>query len=429
MKKFFLSSIALVALLSSCSDDDGQIVIGNVEDVVDDTPVTGLGSMTTLDDGSILVEGTFIDEDVTFGNTAEYILDGRVIFGQGSSLTVNPGAIVKGREGTGSLASSLIIGRGAEILAEGTAAQPIIFTSTEDQITLGETESTVAISSSSRGLWGGVVVLGNAPISAGGNAIAGSEGAEAQIEGIPDNVTEGAYGGDISDDNSGILTYVSIRYAGTDISTDNELNGLTLGGVGSGTVIDNIEIFAGFDDGVEFFGGSVDASNIIVNGQGDDAIDADQGYSGTISNVLVISNDSNSGFELDGPEASFLSDSFYTITDATLIGGSNARIAELKSGAAARISNVLALNYTTEEIQVNGDSAIANNNSGATVLADWEIVDTRMASAIVTSEDSADVVAAIDSSFLTVIANEADAAVGADTSVFTWTQSSILGDF
>ena len=244
-----------------------------------------------------------------------------------------------------------------------------------------------------------------------------------RVEGIADNIEEGRYGGDDSEDSSGELTYVSIRYAGTDIATDNELNGLTLGGVGSATTIEYVEIYAGFDDGVEFFGGSVDATNIIVNGQGDDAVDADQGYSGTVTNVLVISNDSNSGFELDGPEADLLADSSFTITDATLIGPSNARIAELKSGVAATISNVLAYGYTTEEIQINGSSAYENYTSGSTMLSAWQIIDTRDASTIVTSDEATDV----DNTFLEVI----DAGtVGADTTAFDgWSQSSILGDY
>lgn len=429
MKKIFLSFFAISALfLSSCSDDDSSG--GGTPDVDPNettvfTSADGTGIVATTGDEAV-VSGTFLNDDVAFSNDVVYTLNGRVIFGAGSTLDIEEGTIVKGSAGTGSLASSLVIAKDAQITAEGTASEPIIFTSSEDGIALGETESTLAISAASRGLWGGLVVLGNAPISAGGNAIADSNGAEAQIEGIPDNISEGSYGGSDSADNSGTLSYISIRYAGTDIATDNELNGLTLGGVGSATTINYVEVYAGFDDGIEFFGGSVNASNLIVNGQGDDAIDADQGYSGTISNVLVISNDSNSGFELDGPEADLLADSSFTITDATLIGGSNARIAELKSGVAASISNVLAWNYTTEEIQINGGSAYANFTGGDTTLAAWQIVDTRTADVIVTSDEST----TVDNSFLTVVAAAADATVGADTSVFAgWTQSSILGDF
>jgi len=417
MKNLFLSALAISALLfTSCgSDDDGVTPVLVVEG--DDTP--------TVTETTVTIDAN-ITEDTTFTSDVVWTLDGIIAVEEGVTLTIEPGTIIKGAFGTGVNASALIIAQGAKIMAEGTATEPIIFTSAADNIAIGETESTVAFSSNSRGLWGGVAVLGYAPISASGNAIAGSNGALAQIEGVADNIVEGRYGGSDSTDNSGVLKYVSIRYAGTDIATDNELNGLTLGGVGSGTTIEYIEVYAGFDDGVEFFGGSVDATNIVVNGQGDDAIDADQGYSGTISNALVISNDSNSGFELDGPEAALLADSFFTIENATLIGGSNARIAELKSGCAATISNVLALDYTTEEIQINGGSAYTNFTDGDTVLSDWEIVDTRDASTIVTSDESD----SVTNTFLSVIAAEADATVGATTSVFDgWTQSSILGDY
>jgi hypothetical protein len=154
----------------------------------------------------------------------------------------------------------------------GTEENPIIFTSIYDTgDNLDETD---------QGQWGGVVVLGYAPISA--------DAVPAQIEGIPGNATFGAYGGNDASDNSGILKYVSIRHAGADISSGNELNGLTLGGVGSGTFIDHIEVVGNQDDGIEFFGGTVNASNLLVWAQNDDAFDVDQGWEGTVTNYVAI---------------------------------------------------------------------------------------------------------------------------------------------
>ena len=172
-------------------------------------------------------------------------------------------------------------------MAEGTESCPIIFTSVlSEEVTLDETDM---------GLWGGVVILGNAPISA--------DAEEANIEGVPVNDEYGLYGGEDQMDNSGVFTYVSIRHAGTLLGDGNELNGLTLGGVGRGTTIDNIEVVANLDDGIELFGGCVNASNLLVWAQGDDAFDVDQGWFGVITNYVNVEGaDSDHGMELDGGE-------------------------------------------------------------------------------------------------------------------------------
>jgi hypothetical protein len=138
-----------------------------------------------------------------------------------------------------------------------------------------------------------LLILGNAPISASASEI--------QIEGIPTSDPNGLYGGNNPEDNSGTIRYVSIRHGGTDIGNGNEINGLTLGGVGNGTIIDNIEVVANQDDGIEWFGGTVDVTNAVVWKSGDDAIDTDQAWSGTLNNFVVVSPAGNC-LELDGPE-------------------------------------------------------------------------------------------------------------------------------
>ena len=146
----------------------------------------------------------------------------------------------------------------------------------------------------------GLLVLGKAPGSFKNDVT------EFQIEGIPAEETNGLYGGSDPADNSGIINYVSIRHGGTSIGEDNEINGLTLGGVGTGTTITNVEVIGNQDDGIEFFGGTVNASsNLLVWGQGDDGLDIDQSYAGTINNAIVIANStSDHGLEIDGPEGS-----------------------------------------------------------------------------------------------------------------------------
>ena len=187
-----------------------------------------------------------------------------------------------------------MIARGAKINAQGTPEQPIIFTSATDDIQLGELYGT-ALPPTLTGLWGGVIILGKAPISAAVSTM--------QIEGIPASDINGLYGGTEENDNSGVLSYVSIRHGGANIGEGNEINGLTLGGVGNVTTINNIEIVGNQDDGIEWFGGNVNCSNLLVWNASDDCLDIDQGYGGDINNVLIIpSLSTDHVFEIDGGE-------------------------------------------------------------------------------------------------------------------------------
>ena len=243
-------------------------------------------------------EGTLVNMDIdsntTWYSDSIYTLQGRVSVINGATLTIQPGCLIKAQSGVGAVASSLVIARGSKIMAQGTAGAPIIFTSVIDSIGVGELVSP-NLDEDVQGLWGGVVILGYAPISA--NAV------PLQIEGIPSSDASGLYGGTDSLDNSGVFSYVSIRHGGTNIGSGNELNGLTLGGVGSGTIIDNIEIVANQDDGIEFFGGCVNAENLLVWAHGDDGLDIDQGYSGLIQNYIVLEGgNSDHALELDGGE-------------------------------------------------------------------------------------------------------------------------------
>ena len=166
-------------------------------------------------------------------------------------------------------------------------------TSVLDNINVGQRNGS-NLDETDKGLWGGLIVLGKATISA--------DAATALIEGLPANEPWAIYGGSDDADNSGTITYISVRHGGTLIGDGNEINGITFGGVGNGTTVSNIEVFATLDDGVEFFGGSVNATNVSVTAQGDDAFDIDQAYSGTIDNfVYVAGDDSDHGLEIDGP--------------------------------------------------------------------------------------------------------------------------------
>lgn len=284
------SDLLIVGIISDAIfDEDGlAVVAGNVND--------NLNLMGT--ETNIFVVNNNISANTTWETGNIYILAGRITVLDGVTLTIEPGVVVKGQAGSAENATALLVARGGKLMAEGTAAQPIIFTSIADEIQPGEIESP-NLDPTLDGLWGGVIVLGKAPISVAG------DGTEASIEGIPADDNNGKYGGTISDDNSGIIKYVSIRHGGTNIGEGNEINGLTLGGVGSGTTIEYVEIIANQDDGIEFFGGTVNISNVLVWNNGDDAIDTDQSWGGTLDNVIII-NPGDEAFELDGPEGTMV---------------------------------------------------------------------------------------------------------------------------
>jgi hypothetical protein len=242
-----------------------------------------------------------ITQNTTWTTGQTYILGGRITVVSGVTLTIQKGVIIKGEAGTGANATALLIARGGKLMAEGTADQPIIFTSVADEIVPGQFESP-NLDPDIDGLWGGLIVLGKARISASNS---NGDLSEVQIEGIPTSDPNGLYGGTDDADNSGVLKYISIRHGGTNIGAGNEINGLTLGGVGSGTVVENIEIVANQDDGIEIFGGKVNIKNLVSWNVNDDAVDTDQSWGGTLDNFVVIAP-GNHNFELDGPEGSYV---------------------------------------------------------------------------------------------------------------------------
>jgi hypothetical protein len=238
-----------------------------------------------------------ITEDTTWETGKIYILGGRIAVEAGATLTIEEGVIVKGEAGTGANATALLVARDATLNANGTAENPIIFTSVADEIVpdgFNRAKGSPNLDPDINGLWGGVIILGNAPISAATSP--------AQIEGIPTSDTNGLYGGDDPTDSSGTIRYISIRHGGSNIGEGNEINGLSLGGVGSGTVIENVEVVANQDDGIEWFGGNVDIDGIVIWNSGDDGLDTDQDWIGTASNFLIVTPQGGSAFELDGPE-------------------------------------------------------------------------------------------------------------------------------
>jgi hypothetical protein len=247
-----------------------------------------------------------ITSNTTWYADTVYQLGGRITVTSGATLTIQPGTVIKGEAGTGSNATALLIARGGKLMAEGTASLPIIFTSVADEITpemvAAGNFASPNLDPTVNGLWGGLIVLGNAKISPKPGT--SGELLEVQIEGIPTSDPNGLYGGNNDADNSGVIKYVSLRHGGTNIGSGNEINGITFGGVGNGTVVENIEVVANQDDAVEWFGGTVNAKNVVVWNAGDDGLDTDQSWAGTCDNFVVITA-ADHCFELDGPEGSY----------------------------------------------------------------------------------------------------------------------------
>ncbi|MCB4799824.1 autotransporter outer membrane beta-barrel domain-containing protein [Neotamlana laminarinivorans] len=430
MKKSFLTFLTASALIfTGClQDDDTPIVIEEVtNNYYNDGDTDGDTDYETI----VVSGGIALDDTWTADNV--YVLDRKVVVQEGVTLTIEPGTIIKGRAGTGSLSSALIIARGAQINAVGTADAPIIFTSESDEIEPGET-SGPNLDESHRGLWGGIIMLGKATIS-----VAGDTGL-ANIEGIAADDTFGLYGVDLEAgesfddaDSSGTLQYVSIRHGGALLGEGNEINGLTLGGVGSGTTIDNVEVVANVDDGIEFFGGTVNASNLLVWAQGDDALDIDQAYSGTITNAVVILGDaSDHGLEIDGPEGSL--DGEFTINDLTMIGNTttaNGEYADWRSNAQGHVNNVYAYGFKdSSDVELDNDGVATNYNAGLVTMSNWEIV---LPSGVtdVTSifKNNAETVTVTGLGSEATAVTQGSQTVGATTTVLGWTYTAENVDF
>jgi len=244
------------------------------------------------------LEGTL--ETMILKRGTKYTLRGLVSVPAGATLTIEPGTVIAGDKAT---LGTLVIQRGGKIDAQGTADEPIVLTSA---LPAGEREA---------GDWGGLVILGRAPIN--------EAGGEAEIEGFQDPQL---FGGDDPSDSSGTLKYVRIEFGGVEISDGNEINGLTLGGVGAGTTVDFVQVSNTLDDCFEFFGGTVNASHLVCHRNGDDGFDFDSGYTGSLQFLFLqqdpsIADDAN-GFESDNdsddPEVTPVTNP--TISNVTLCG-------------------------------------------------------------------------------------------------------------
>lgn len=315
MRKFFLNALAFAAIasavtLTSCSDDENNS---------DGTTPPPTGPTAQL---SGTVSGTW-----TLDASTAYTLTGQLLVPDGAKLVIPAGTTIRATEGFNSY---ILVEQGGQIDAQGTADNPIVFTADRDD--------------ASAGYWGGLIINGRAPIS-GDNA---GETAGAEIS------NGHLYGGTNPDDNSGILSHIKLLYTGARSSAEMEHNGLTLNGVGRGTQISDIYIADGADDAIEFFGGTVNVSNVVAVNCDDDMFDFTQGYCGTLTNCFGIwesgftsTEEDPRGVEADGnldgdfpnhtPQANF------TINGMTIVNHSNTQTMQdaikVRRGATAHIQN------------------------------------------------------------------------------------------
>ncbi len=368
-----------------------------------------------------------LSTDVTWVSGRTYLLFGRVTVEPGVTLTIEPGVVVKGQPGEGVNASFLMVARGGKLLAEGTEASPIIFTSALDEIQPGAIVSP-NLSEKDQGLWGGVMLLGNAPVSDEFNA-------DGKIEGLIASDPLVYYGGNDPDDNSGVLRYVSIRHSGVNIGAGNELNGLTLAGVGAGTTIDKVEVIGGLDDGFECIGGTVDLTNLVVMFTGDDGYDVDQGYDGTFNNFIYRGQeDANHAMEIDGPQGTINTNGTSIFQNGSL-KGSGMDVADLemivfRNNAKSSVQNCYFFDFNFQaDIELNDDQESVNYFDGLIIISGNEF-NLAAGSLADVSNDIAPSGndAAFDAQFAAENTVVTQASVGADKSVFNnWTWADNVG--
>lgn len=321
--KFLILSIA-AALFVACEADDTAEIIINDNSTTNNTTNNGTGGeeVTTVNLNGLYTQDLTLDPDI------EYIVTGPVLMASGTTLTIPAGMTIKA-EPIG-VNAYIAIQQGAQINANGTAANPIVLTSNA--------------ANPSAGNWGGLVLLGKAPINStpvGSEDIATSE------------VGALAYGGNTPGDNSGVIRYMRIEYAGGAIDGNAELNGLSLYAVGNGTIIDYVQVYEGSDDGFEFFGGTVEASHLVVVNAEDDSIDWTEGFTGVLTDVYVQHGGTvnDKAFECDGFNTDFSNEAGYfsnpTVTNVTVIDGpANADEAfRLRAGTQGTFTNVLVVNF------------------------------------------------------------------------------------
>lgn len=289
-----------------------------------------------IDPRTCIISGGEYTQDLHLTNDTLWALNGAVFIGEKDNANnTNAIHIEAGTRIIGIDQSLLGISRGAKIYAEGTPFAPIVMT--------GVNTASNATQAGSSGDWGGLTINGKAPVNTCdtiGQCTALGEG------------ESGPYGGDDENDSSGILRYVRVQFAGILFTDENELNGIAFQGVGRGTVIENIQIHANADDGVEFFGGTANARNLVLTDIEDDSLDWTQGWQGRVQNLLVVQAanveiGADRGIEADNLEANNDAEPRAKpwIANATFVGRSDTTGATFRRGTGVKVTNSIFTNF------------------------------------------------------------------------------------
>jgi len=308
-----------------------------------------------------------ITANTTWVNTKTYLVNGNVPVKGGATLTIEPGTVVMGAPGS-QPASVLLITREGKLVAEGTKSRPIIMTSSQP------------VGQRKRGDWGGLLMLGKAPINVGANTNGNTNAAGTFfIEGL--NATEdGLYGGSDPNHSCGSLAYVRVEYAGSILSPNNELNSFTFGGCGKGTSAHHLQATYGLDDSFEWFGGTMDAKYLVGGLGADDYVDFQLGWVGRIQYGLFFqSGDSrgNRGVEGDNSEFNNAATPFSnpTMYNLTFIGSGQPGFDEasspgifLRRGARGTMNNIVVTNFYSGAVEFTDATTQAEMDAGRIIM-------------------------------------------------------------
>lgn len=350
LHSLILTVSTLATLGTACGDDSDS----NVNAGRPGQEVSGVSC-----EGDLCILTGTLTEDVTLTADKQYLLRGGVFVGDDvgvTTLTIEPGVTIFGETSTQGM---LVVRRNSRILAEGTKDAPIVMTSSKEE------------GARQRGDWGGLIINGNAPI----NACADSA-EDGVCEGFGEGGT-GFYGGDDPTDDSGVLRYVRIEFAGQLISPDNELNGLALQGVGSGTTLDFIQVHMAKDDGVEFFGGTADFKHIITTGIADDNLDWTDGWRGRGQYFIAFQYEDagDNGIEADnnGEDNAITPRSAPVLSNLTLVGSKSSELSDigvlLREGTGGEIHNAIITDWNDKCLDIDNLATFENVRSGELVMA------------------------------------------------------------
>lgn len=327
---------------------------GGVVDVP--CPDTTTTSSSEFEGKTVCVLNGTITEDTHLTANNVYLLDGAVFIGEdnanSATLSIDAGTKVIAPVGL----NFLTVARGSKLEANGTEDNPIVFTY-ED-----EANATPATT----GQWGGLILNGNAPVN---GCAEGTEVCELEGEG-----STGLYGGNDPEDSSGVLNYVIVKYPGQNITEDNELNGIAFQGTGSGTIVSNVQVHGSSDDGIEFFGGSTNAKNLVLTSNEDDSLDWTFGWDGQVQNAIIQqrANTGDRGIEADnnGDDNDAEPRSKPTLANFTMIGkGTDGRGIMLRRGTGANMYNFVVTNFDDYCINFDSEATFDNGGSSATDLS------------------------------------------------------------